>query len=98
MACGAILGNEKPSFPARRTPSLHSPPPSRPPDLFSQTPGLPMISLTLQTWSTSLPPGKSGFRVATSTAMAPTAQISTGEEYSPARRRTSGARYHRVET
>ncbi len=48
MACGAILGKEKPSFPARRTPSRHSPPPTRPPLSLNQTPGLPMISLTLQ--------------------------------------------------
>src|SRR3569833_613904 len=98
MECGAILGNEKPSFPARRIPSRHSPPPTRAPVLLHQLPGLPMISHTLHTWSTSLPPGKSGLRVATSTAMAPTAQMSTGAEYSPARSRTSGARYHRVET
>lgn len=30
--------------------------------------------------------------------MAPMAHISTGAEYSPARRSTSGARYHLVET
>src|SRR4051794_18751916 len=98
IECGAILGNEKPSFPARRVPSLHSPPPTGRPALLVQTAGLPMISQTLHTWSTSFPPGKRGFSVATSTAMAPTAQISTGAEYSPALRRTSGARYHLVET
>src|SRR4051812_33488541 len=98
MACGAILGNEKPSFPANLVPSLQSPPPTLSPALLYQFPGLPMISQTLQTWSTSFPPGNKGLRVAISTAIAPIAQISTGAEYSPARNNTSGARYHLVDT
>ena len=57
-----------------------------------------MISHTLHTWSTSFPPGNNGFKVATSTAIAPTAQISTGALYSPALNNTSGARYHLVDT
>lgn len=92
------LGKEKPNFWASLVPSRHSPPPTFDPDLVYQLPGLPMISHTLQTWSTSLPPGKRGFKVAISTAIAPIAHISTGAEYSPARSRTSGARYHRVDT
>ena len=92
------LGNEKPSFCARRTPSFHSPPPTLAPCLLTQLPGLPMISQTRQTWSTSFPPGNKGFSVAISTAMAPTAQMSTGAEYSPALNKTSGALYHLVET
>jgi hypothetical protein len=78
--CGAIFGKEKPSFCANLTPSFHSPPPTRWPYLLTQPPGLPMISHTLHTWSTSLPPGNSGLRVAISTAMAPTAHMSTGAE------------------
>lgn len=92
------MGNEKPSFPASRVPSLQSPPPTLTPALLYQFPGLPIISQTLQTWSTSFPPGNSGFSVAISTAIAPMAQMSTGAEYSPALRRTSGARYHLVDT
>lgn len=92
------LGKEKLSFWASLVPSLHSPPPTREPLFVYQFPGLPMISQILQTWSTSFPPGKSGLRVAISTAIAPIAQMSTGAEYSPALRSTSGARYHLVET
>lgn len=92
------LGNVNPSFWASRFPSRHSPPPTLAPDLLYQLPGLPMISQIRHTWSTSLPPGNRGLRVAISTAMAPTAHMSTGAEYSPARSSTSGARYQRVET
>lgn len=92
------FGKENPNACARRVPSLQSPPPTLLPFLSYQLPGLPIISHTLQTWSTSLPPGKRGFRLAISTAIAPIAHISTGEEYWPARRSTSGARYHLVDT
>jgi hypothetical protein len=91
-------GKLKPSLPANRVPSRHSPPPIFFPLLPTHCPGEPITSHTLQTWSTSFPPGNSGFKVATSTAIAPTAQMSTGALYSPARRSTSGALYHRVET
>ena len=60
--------------------------------------GVPMTEQILNISSISELPGNKGRNVYSSAMIQPTAQMSMGAEYIVERSRTSGARYHRVET
>lgn len=94
------FGKENPTFFASLIPVFQLPPPMVLP--LSSTPyselGSPKVSQILYTWSISLTPGKSGLRFSISAKIVPSAHMSTGGPYSVDRSRTSGARYHLVET
>lgn len=65
---------------------------------FELLPGWPSKFTCLRSWSGSSEPGKSGLNVDISVAIVPKAQISIGYEYLPLRSKSSGARYHLVDT
>lgn len=64
----------------------------------SRLSGVPITEQILNTSSISELPGNRGRKVYNSAMMQPTAQISMGAEYMVDRKRTSGARYHLVDT